>query len=455
MSGKKNVVWWPAVVNENHIDKYGGYDYFQYSKKTWKYWCERNGCEFVEFTKPVEKDLNRYRINWQKILFVFDELEERNIEYDQICLVDSSFMIRWDTPNFFEMTNRKFTACRDMDNMRWIYDSIQGYKDIFNGFKLDQSKYVNSGFMIFNESHKEFLTDFKRFYINNIDEFIRLQDRIVKKGNEQTPMNYWLQTNNVDLNIDLPLPFKLTHLQRKELFNYNWQLDEDKTPFFIKYGYNYSFNGIPKDQRTNIMKQTWDFIEKNYTLDENELILNIVNHKDTFKNATSRKFKSDLFEFFKDDKYKKMKVLELGACHGDTTRIFSEIFEKVYAVDRSDDNVKLIKDKCRDVNNVEVSVMDVTNDIWDFSQVDVIFVDASHDYPQVAIDIENVVNYFDNPIIILDDYGNPNNRNIRRSIDDKVREGKIKIIEKIGEDVGYKTKSGWEMIDREGVICTT
>ena len=452
---KKNIVWWPAVVNEDHIGKYGGYQYFKYSRNTWEYWCKKNNCLFVPFIESVEKDLNKYRVNWQKILFVFDELERRNIEYDQICLVDSSFMARWDMPNFFEMTDRRFTACRDMDNMRWIYESIQGYKNIFGGFELDMSKYVNSGFMIFNEEHKDLLNKFKQLYIDNIEKFVKLQDKVVKKGNEQTPMNYWLQLNNVDVNMDLPLPYKITHLQRKELFNHNWQLDEDKTPFFIKYGYNYSFNGIPKDQRTKLMKQTWDFIEKNYTFDKNELILNIVNHKDTFKNATSRKFKFDLFEFFKDDKYKKMKVLELGACHGDTTRIFAEIFEKVFAVDRSQDNVQLIKEKCKDVNNIEASVMDVTNDTWDFPQVDVVFVDASHDYPQVAIDIEKVVNYFDNPIVILDDYGNPNNRNIRKSIDDKVKEGKIKIIEKIGEDVGYKTKSGWEMIDREGVICTT
>ena len=41
---KKNIVWWPAIVNEEHKDKYGGYDYFQYSKNTWEYWCERNDC---------------------------------------------------------------------------------------------------------------------------------------------------------------------------------------------------------------------------------------------------------------------------------------------------------------------------------------------------------------------------------------------------------------------------
>ena len=160
-----------------------------------------------------------------------------------------------------------------------------------------------------------------------------------------------------------------------------------------------------------------------------------------------------VFEFFKDDKYKKMKVLELGACHGDTTRVFAELFDKVYAVDRSEDNVQLIREKCKDVDNVECSVMDVTNDAWNFPQVDVVFVDASHDYPQVAVDIQKCIDYFDNPLLILDDYGNPNNTNIRNSIDDKVREGKINIHKKIGEDVGFLTKSGWKMIDREGVIC--
>ena len=178
------------------MSKYGGYDYFQYSRKTWEYWCERNDCLFVPFTEPVEEDLFRYRINWQKAIFLFDELERRNIEYDQIALVDSSFMIRHDAPNFFNMTDRRFTAWRDMDNMRWIYESIQGYRNIFSkhlkeldestGHSFDMSKYVNSGFMVFNEEHKELFTSFKEFYINNIDEFIKLQDETVKKGTEQT-----------------------------------------------------------------------------------------------------------------------------------------------------------------------------------------------------------------------------------------------------------------------------
>ena len=200
------------------------------------------------------------------------------------------------------------------------------------------------------------------------------------------------------------------------------------------------------------MKQTWDIVKKNYTFDKTELLLNSVNHKDTYKNATSRKFKEDLIKYFKEDKFKDMTMVEFGACHGDTTKIFSSIFKKVYAYDWLQENIDRINKKCQDCDNVETKVMDVVNDNWDLPKADVVFIDASHDYPQVAIDIQKTLDYFDNPIIIMDDYGNPNNRNIRVSIDEKIQEGQIKIKKFIGENVGYKTKAGWEMIDREGVI---
>tara|TARA_Y100001938_G_scaffold55093_1_gene76873 strand:+ start:6575 stop:7933 length:1359 start_codon:yes stop_codon:yes gene_type:complete len=449
---KKNVIWWPAVKNKDHSDKYGNFDYFEYSRKTWEFWCKKNDVLFVPFEEPVEQDLYEYRINWQKAIFVFDELERRGIEYDQIALVDSTVMVKWDCPNFFELTDRKFTVTRDIDNMSWTRDSILGYKDFFGGFELDSTKYFRSGFMIFNEIHRDLFQDLKNFYIENKTDFIKLQDEVVRKGNDQTPINYWVQKNNVELKFLSHALWMCSHLHRKEMLSHNWQLNEDKTPFFIKYANNWMFNGIPKDQRTSLMSQTWELVKDNYTLDTTELLLNSVNHKDTFKNATSRKFKKDLIEFFSDDKYKDMSVVEYGACHGDTTKIFSSIFKKVYAYDWAQENVDRITEKCKGCDNVEVTVMDVVKDEWKFPEAQVVFVDASHDYPQVAIDIQKTLDYFDNPIIIMDDYGNPNNRNIRVSIDEKIKEGKIKIHKKIGEDVGYKTKAGWEMIDREGVI---
>jgi hypothetical protein len=61
---KKNVIWWPAVKVEEHKNKYGNFDYFDYSRKSWEYWCEKNDVLFVPFEKPIEDDLFKFRINW-------------------------------------------------------------------------------------------------------------------------------------------------------------------------------------------------------------------------------------------------------------------------------------------------------------------------------------------------------------------------------------------------------
>jgi hypothetical protein len=424
------------------------------STQTWEFWCKKNDVLFVPFEEPVEQDLHEYRINWQKAIFVFDELERRGIEYDQIALVDSTVMVKWDCPNFFELTDRKFTVTRDIDNMSWTRDSIIGYKDFFGGFELDSTKYFRSGFMIFNEIHRDLFQDLKNFYIENKSDFIKLQDEVVRKGNDQTPINYWVQKNNIDLKFLPQALWMCSHLHRKEMLSHNWQLDEDTTPFFIKYANNWMFNGIPKDQRTSLMSQTWEFVKNNYTLDDTEFLLNSVNHKDTFKNATSRKFKKDLIEYFSEDKYKEMTMVELGACHGDTTKIFSKIFKKVHAVDWKQSNLDLAKKRCEGSNNITYQVSNVATDAWDYPKCDVVFIDASHDYPQILLDIEKTLNYFDNPIIILDDHGNPNNMSIRKAIDELVDTNKLKIQKYIGEESGFKTKSGWCMNDREGVICT-
>tara|TARA_B100000287_G_scaffold165740_1_gene156296 strand:- start:3336 stop:4127 length:792 start_codon:yes stop_codon:yes gene_type:complete len=261
---KKNVIWWPALNNPNHSDKYGGFGYFEHSRKAWEYWCKKNDCLFVPFTEPVENDFTKFRPQWQKCLFVFDELERMGIEYDQIALVDSTATPHWDCPNFFELTDRKFTAFRDMDNLKWVYESVEGYNDMFEPFIFDMSKYFNSGFMIFNEKHKQIFTSLKEFYYENMDDFIQRQDVLIKKGNDQTPINFWVQMSGVEINLDLPFTYNLTHLHRKEMLRNNWQLNEDQTPMFIKYGYVWRLTGIPKDQRTILSNQIWDLVGKNY-----------------------------------------------------------------------------------------------------------------------------------------------------------------------------------------------
>ena len=77
--------------------------------------------------------------------------------------------------------------------------------------------------------------------------------------------NYLLQIHNVDVYKEMPPPYMLTHLNRFDWFSHNWQLKEDNTPFFIKYGYIWFYSGFPnRGDRFNLMNQTWDFIKRTY-----------------------------------------------------------------------------------------------------------------------------------------------------------------------------------------------
>ena len=49
------------------------------------------------------------------------------------------------------------------------------------------------------------------------------------------------------------------------MFGHNWQLNEDPTPFFIKYGYIWYMQGFPKEERNKITLQIWDSVKQYYT----------------------------------------------------------------------------------------------------------------------------------------------------------------------------------------------
>jgi len=443
----KNVIFWVGVKNQQYFEKYGGWEWMDISRKTWEYWCKKHDVIFFPMEKPIEEDLTRFRINWQKSIFCFDLLEDAGIDYDQIFLVDATCMVKWDMPNIFELTDHKFTAWREKDNLRWVYDSIQGYKEFFS-YDFNKHDYFSSGVIIFNKSHKDIFLEFKQLYYDNIDEFVELQDKTVRKGTEQTPLNYWLQMNDVEMNLDLPFSYKLTHIHRKDMFNHNWQLNEDTTPFFIKYGKNWVFNGIPKDQRTQVMSQVWNLVGKNYN---DDYILNVIDNKGKNKNTTSRKFKDDILRLF-GESYKNKTMLELGCHQGNTTRVYSECFGKVIAVERSEQNIEIAKENCNDVNNVEFINVDVYDKDFKIPNADVVHIDAGHTFQEVVYDIKRLSKQLDNPTFIFDDYGHEG-RTVRDAINTKLSDGTIKLVTYIGEDKGYVAANNKTFIGREGVIC--
>ena len=99
--------------------------------------------------------------------------------------------------------------------------------------------------------------------------------------------------------------------------------------------------------------------------------------------------------------------------------------------------------------------MFITADVYDSNfklpKADAVHTDAGHTYQHVAYDIDRCIDLLDNPIFILDDYGNPN-QDIKKAINDKVKQYKLKIDKFIGEEEGYISVHGLVFDDREGVI---
>jgi hypothetical protein len=146
-----------------------------------------------------------------------------------------------------------------------VNEGVEGYNNFFDNFDFELTKYISCGFQIFTKKHRPFLDNLKNFYYDNYDNIMKLQNDKVKRGTDQPVYNYLLQINDVDVNYDLPDSLFLNHLYRFDWFGHNWQVGDDKTPFFIKHGYIWFYSGFPqRGDRYNLMKQTWDFIKDNY-----------------------------------------------------------------------------------------------------------------------------------------------------------------------------------------------
>ena len=260
-----DVVYWIGVKSTDPLlqEKHGGFNYLEYSKKTWQYWCKKNNVLFYEYSSPSLEDTGKHKVTWQRWFDVFDQLEEANVEYRKILLTDGSIMIKWDTPNLFELTSDELTAFRSLENIKWIDEGIRGYSNLFDNFAFDLKKYVSCGFQMFTAKHKPFLQQLKKFYFDNLDSILSLQ-KSVGRGTDQPVYNHLLQINNIKVEHTLPDSFWLMHMNRFGWFGHNWQLKEDTTPYFIRYGYVWVFSGFDRRQRENLMKQTWDIIKNNY-----------------------------------------------------------------------------------------------------------------------------------------------------------------------------------------------
>jgi uncharacterized protein YqgQ len=245
-----NILFFTALkANDPNMNAYQ-----EWSLKTWQYYADKYGHKLVVLTDPLY-DTEWMRPTWQR-WYVYQILEHNNIEYDQVALIDIDTMVRWDTPDIFELSEGKYTGVIDDLSIEWLYNSIEGYKEYFPDVNLQWDKYINNGVLVLpKEEGKEFCEKVIDFYLTNVDSLRDKQHHSLKKGTDQTPINYLaLQTfgNNIKY---ISKKYNMTHMYKTHAFI------ED---IYIKCSYIWHFNGLPREQRNDYMRYTWEKIKHHY-----------------------------------------------------------------------------------------------------------------------------------------------------------------------------------------------
>ena len=189
-----------------------------------------------------------------------------------------------------------------------------------------------------------------------------------------------------------------------------------------------------------------------------EQILSQVPDKREDKDTTSHEFKKDLYDFFREDKWRERSIIEVSCNKGYSSYLLSHLFKQVYAVDFVQKCLQFSEDfnLSRGRKNIQFLRADVyAPPYWaKLPKADVVFLDADHRYKNVVYDIRNAwTNILDKGgYIIIDDYGLPAS-GVKRAVDDLLKENtRLTKVKYIGEPNGSDCRSGRKLIDWEGLI---
>ena len=249
----KNVVFIPYIKREDnqtgqssigHSNRHQGYDY---GINSWKKWCDKNNCELFVLDELLVPE-SEMLITWQRWQ-VLNILEHNEIDYDQVLVVDADSIVHPDCPDFFKMTNYKFTSVLTDGDYEWVNRAINGYSKLFfnKEFCISTFEFFMTGFVIINKKHKEFFDRVFNWYDENKEEVIRSYD-VLLTGSDIAIMNCLRKEFDIELNL-LPREFGLMDMARKNLFylttNCWWK--DDLTNLYNS-GWVYQFNAIPQNE---------------------------------------------------------------------------------------------------------------------------------------------------------------------------------------------------------------
>lgn len=246
----KNIVFITAVSIPGQESR--SYPY-KFGIQSWEHWCKKNDAELIvcdQLLFPVDQ----LKVNFHRY-YAFDVLDHNGIDYDQILISDADCIVHPDVPNFFNLTDKKYTVTRSIGDVDWMIRGIEHYsKYLFNGQTFDFCKrYFNSGFQVVNKNHRYIFEKMMKFYFDNKDTIQALQSQF-GTGVDQVLVNMIvnLELNDSEMKY-LPYEYCATHLHRIEVL--------ENFKFLQCFPGIYQFNGIPNNENAALTNY---FMEQTY-----------------------------------------------------------------------------------------------------------------------------------------------------------------------------------------------
>jgi len=193
----------------------------------------------------------------------------------------------------------------------------------------------------------------------------------------------------------------------------------------------------------------------------NKLLEQIPDKQLEWKDTTSRLWKKDMYEFFKDKDVKK--CLEIGTNHGWTALWCSEMFDEVYTIEYDPGRFQSAQKHCAGRDNINFINGDAYNDATYLNipiDIDVVVIDCIHTFEAVIMDINRALKYYKEGkkvYLVFDDYGHPQSTGVYQAIHQAIDQG-LTIEEYIGQPAGYVVQrpnnTQFQLIHQEGIILS-
>jgi hypothetical protein len=196
----------PGVIRRGKF-KRAGLSYAKYGRATWKWWCDKNGIDFVVFDEPLEDKLFSDKPPTIQRWLIPELLIRQRGAGTRVALVDADTMIRPDAPDFLDRTN-KFSAVRGRD-IPWIERSIAAFHPLFPDVVLAPRDYLNAGVTVVGDGQLDAIRSFLTFVSERWEEL----NRTILSGNfgtDQTVLNFVLKRQKLDIDY-MPRLFNLLH----------------------------------------------------------------------------------------------------------------------------------------------------------------------------------------------------------------------------------------------------